>query len=41
MNIEFMRYMKCAGAFINPNDMNRYSYNSYIIVKAVLGISLA
>jgi hypothetical protein len=25
MNTEFMRYMKCAGAFINPKDMTRYS----------------
>jgi hypothetical protein len=25
MKIEFMRYMKCDGAFVNPNDMTRYS----------------
>jgi hypothetical protein len=25
MKTEFMRYMKCAGTFINPNDMTRYS----------------
>jgi hypothetical protein len=25
MNIEFMRYMKCAITFINPNDIMRYT----------------
>jgi hypothetical protein len=25
MKTKFMRYMKCVGAFINPNDMRRYS----------------
>jgi hypothetical protein len=25
MNTEFMRYMKCAGAFVNAKDMTRYS----------------
>jgi hypothetical protein len=24
MNTEFMRYMKCAGAFVSPKDMTRY-----------------
>jgi hypothetical protein len=38
---EFIRYMKCADAFVNPNDMTRYSYKPYLIVKAVLGISSA
>jgi hypothetical protein len=32
---EFMRYMKCAGAFINPNDMTRYSKRSYVVLKVV------
>jgi hypothetical protein len=41
MKIEFIRYMKCAGAFVNQNDMTRYSYKPYLIVKAALGISLA
>jgi hypothetical protein len=38
---EFMRYKECAGAFVNPNDMTRYSYKSYLIEKAILGKSLA
>jgi hypothetical protein len=25
MNTEFIRYMKCADAFVNRNDMTRYS----------------
>jgi hypothetical protein len=33
--------MKCAGAFVNPNDMTIYSYMPYIVEKAVLGISSA
>jgi hypothetical protein len=39
INIEFIKYIKCAGAFINPKDMIRYSYNPYLVEKAVLGIS--
>jgi hypothetical protein len=39
MKTKFMRYMKCAGAFVNPNYMTRYSKRPYLIVKAVLGIS--
>jgi hypothetical protein len=41
MKIEFMRYMKCAGVFVNPNDMTRYSYMPYLMEKDILGISLA
>jgi hypothetical protein len=41
MKMKFKRYMKCASAFINPNDMTRYSKRPYLIVKAVLGISSA
>jgi hypothetical protein len=41
MKTEFMRYMKCAGAFINPKDMRRYSKRPYLVVKVVLGISSA
>jgi hypothetical protein len=33
--------MKCAGAFVNPNDMTRYSKRPYLVVNAVLGISSA
>jgi hypothetical protein len=36
---EFMRYKKCASAFVNPNDMTRYSKRPYLVVKAILGIS--
>jgi hypothetical protein len=39
MKTEFMRYMKCAGAFVNPNNMTRYSKRPFLVVKAVLGIS--
>jgi hypothetical protein len=36
---EFMRYMKCGGAFVKPNDMTRFSKRPYLVVKAILGIS--
>jgi hypothetical protein len=36
-----MRYVKCAGAFVNPKDMTRYSKRPYLVVKVVLGISSA
>jgi hypothetical protein len=39
MNTKFIRYMKCAGAFVNSKDMTRYSYNPYLVEKAVLGMS--
>jgi hypothetical protein len=39
MNMEFMRYMKCAGALVNRNDIIRYSKRPYLIEKVVLGIS--
>jgi hypothetical protein len=25
MKTKFMRYMKCVGAFVNPEDITRYS----------------
>jgi hypothetical protein len=31
MNIEFIRYIKCAGALVSPNDITKYSYNSYLV----------
>jgi hypothetical protein len=40
MKTEFMIYMKCVGAFVNKNDITRYSYKPYLMEKAVLGISL-
>jgi hypothetical protein len=39
MKIEFMRYMKNAGELERPKDMTRYSYNPYLVEKAVFGIS--
>jgi hypothetical protein len=40
MNNEFIKYVKWAGAFVNPKDMTKYSNNPYRVVNAVLGISL-
>jgi hypothetical protein len=34
-------YIKYAGALVNPNDITVYSYNPYLVVKAVFGISEA
>jgi hypothetical protein len=39
MNMEFIRYMKYAGALVSPNDIIKYSYNPYLVEKAVLGTS--
>jgi hypothetical protein len=39
MNMEFIRYMKCAGALVSPNNITKYSYNIYVMEKAVLGTS--
>jgi hypothetical protein len=39
MNTEFIRYMKCAGALVSPNDITKYLYNPYLVEKAVLGTS--
>jgi hypothetical protein len=36
---EFVRYMKNAGALVRPKDMTRYSYNPYLVEKAIFGIS--
>jgi hypothetical protein len=33
MKTEFMRYMKCTGAFVNPNDLTKYSYRPYLVKK--------
>jgi hypothetical protein len=40
MKTEFMKYMNCAGAFVNPKGITKYLYRPYLVVKAVLGISL-
>jgi hypothetical protein len=39
MNTEFIRYMKYARALVSTNDITKYSYNSYLVEKAVLGTS--
>jgi hypothetical protein len=39
MKTAFIRYIKYAGAFVKPKDMTRYSYNPYLVEKAVFGIS--
>jgi hypothetical protein len=36
MNTEFIKYMKYAGVLVSPNDITKYSYNSYLVEKAVL-----
>jgi hypothetical protein len=41
MNNEFIKYMKYAGALVNPKDITRYSYSPYLVEKVVFGISLA
>jgi hypothetical protein len=33
--------MKYAGALVSPNDITKYSYNPYLVEKAVFEISLA
>jgi hypothetical protein len=38
MNTEFIKYVKWAGAFVNPKVITKYLNNPYR-VKAVLGIS--
>jgi hypothetical protein len=38
MNMRFIRYMKYAGALVSPNDITKYSYNSYLMEKIVLGM---
>jgi hypothetical protein len=39
MNTEFIRYMKCAGALVSPNDITKYSYNPYLVEKVFLETS--
>jgi hypothetical protein len=39
MNMEFIRYIKCAGALVSPNDITKYSYNPYLVEKVVLETS--
>jgi hypothetical protein len=39
MNTEFIMYMKYAGALVSLTDITKYSYNPYLVEKAVLGTS--
>jgi hypothetical protein len=39
MNTEFIRYMKYVRALVSTNDITKYSYNPYLVEKAVLGMS--
>jgi hypothetical protein len=39
MNNEFIKYMKCAGALVSPNDITKYSYHLYLVENAILGMS--
>jgi hypothetical protein len=39
MNTEFIRYIKCAGALVSPNNITKYSYNMYLVENTVLGMS--
>src|SRR4051794_9113885 len=41
INTLFIIFMKYAGALVNPNDITVYSYNPYLVVKAVFGISFS
>ena len=36
IKMEFIRYMKNAGALVRPKDMTRYSYNPYLVEKLSL-----
>ena len=37
----FINLMKVLGALVKPNDITVYSYNPYLVVNAILGISVA
>ena len=39
MNALFFRFIKYAGALVNPNDITVNSYNPYRVENAVLGMS--
>jgi hypothetical protein len=40
MNTLFIRYMKYAGAFVNPNDITMNSYIPYLVMNVVFGMSV-
>ena len=37
MNTLFIKYMKKAGAFVNPNDMTVNSYSPYLVINDIFG----
>jgi hypothetical protein len=37
-NTLFIKGIKKAGAFVNPNDMTVYSYSPYLVINVVFGI---
>jgi hypothetical protein len=39
MNTLFIRYMKYAGAFVNPNNITMNSYSPYLVMNVVFSIS--
>jgi hypothetical protein len=39
INMEFIRYIKCARVLVSPNDITKYSYDTYLVENAVLGMS--
>jgi hypothetical protein len=41
MKMEFIRYMKYAGALVCPNDITKYSYSPYLVEKVIFGTSSA
>ena len=39
MNTLFIRFMKKAGAFVRPKDITVNSYNPYLVMNVVFGMS--
>jgi hypothetical protein len=39
MNTLFIRYIKKAGALVKPKDITVNSYNPYLVMNAVFGMS--
>ena len=39
MNTMFIIFMKKAGAFVRPKDITGNSYNPYLVVNVVFGMS--
>jgi hypothetical protein len=39
MNMLFIIYINKAGAFVKPKDMTMYSYNPYLVMNVIFGMS--